>query len=125
MRIPLVLLATAALAGGATAAIADRGNGHADHARGAASERLFTLQPDPAGNPEGIAYDQRSRSFLVSITAGGAIYRGTLDSDAVRPYIAGAAGRAAIGIKTRRGRLYVAGGPTGRTGFSTSTMPAA
>jgi hypothetical protein len=77
------------------------------------AERLFTLQPDPAGNPEGVAFDQRSHAFFVSITAGGAIYRGTLGSDTVSPFIAGEAGRNAVGIKVRRGKLYVAGGPSG------------
>ena len=75
--------------------------------------RLFTLQPDPAGNPEGIAFDRRSKAFFVSITADGAIYRGTLGSQTVSPFIAGGAGRAAVGLKVRRGKLYVAGGPTG------------
>ena len=74
---------------------------------------MFTLQPDPAGNPEGIAFDKRSSAFFVGITAGGAIYRGTLGSDTLAPFIAGATGKAAIGLKVRRGKLYVAGGPTG------------
>jgi hypothetical protein len=74
---------------------------------------LFTLQPDPAGNPEGVAFDKRSEAFFVSITADGAIYRGTLGSDTVSPFIDGATGRAAVGLEVRRGKLYVAGGPTG------------
>jgi hypothetical protein len=109
------LVAVLALAVGATVASADRGRGHGEKDRGArqAAERLFTLQPEPAGNPEGIAFDKRSKAFFVSITADGAIYRGTLGSDTVSPFIPGAPGRAAIGLETRRGKLYVAGGPTG------------
>ena len=110
-RILIAVLATTALAAGATVASADRGAGHGG--KGGA-ERLFTLQPDPAvGNAEGIAFDKRSRSFFVGITADGTIYRGTLGSDTLTPFIPGAAGKAAIGLKVRRGKLYVAGGPTG------------
>jgi sugar lactone lactonase YvrE len=105
-------LAVAVSTGGATAASADRGHG-GDDCHGKAAERLFTLQPDPAGNPEGVAFDRRSGAFFVSITADGAIYRGTLGSDTVSPFIAGGPGRAAIGLEVRHGRLYVAGGPTG------------
>ena len=109
-RIFVAILAIAVLGAGATIASADRGGGHGG--KGGA-ERLFTLQPDPAGNPEGIAFDKRSRSFYVGITADGAIYRGTLGSDTLTPFIPGATGEAAIGLKVRRGKLYVAGGPTG------------
>jgi hypothetical protein len=108
----IVLLAILSLGGVATIASADRGGGKAG-ANANAAERLFTLQPDPAGNPEGVAFDKRSKAFFVSITADGAIYRGTLGSDTVSPFIAGGAGTAAVGIKVRRGKLYVAGGPTG------------
>jgi hypothetical protein len=108
----IAFLAVVVPAGGAAAASADRGHGH-DGCRDKAAERLFTLQPDPAGNPEGVAFDKRSEAFFVSITADGAIYRGTLDSDTVSPFIPGADGRAAVGLEVRRGRLYVAGGPTG------------
>jgi sugar lactone lactonase YvrE len=108
-RILIAILGILALAAGAAVASADRGHHHG----GGEAERLFTLSPDPAGNPEGIAFDRRSRAFFVSITNGGAIYRGTLGSDTVTPFIEGAAGKAAIGLKVRRGKLYVAGGPTG------------
>ena len=107
-RMLVALLSIIALAAAATVASADRGGGAKKSA-----ERVFTLQPDPAGNPEGVAFDKRSKAFFVSITADGAIYRGTLDSDTVAPFILGATGRAAVGLKVRRGKLYVAGGPTG------------
>jgi sugar lactone lactonase YvrE len=113
-RRPMVVafLALMVLAGGTTTASADRGRGD-DGCEANAAERLFTLQPDPAGNPEGIAFDKRSNAFFVSITADGAIYRGTLGSDTVSPFIPGGGERAAIGLEIRRGKLYVAGGPTG------------
>ena len=108
----LALVAVVALASPATVASADPGHGKAGgQSKGA--ERLFTLQPDPAGNPEGVAFDQQSKAFFVSITADGAIYRGTLGSDTVAPFIPGAPGKAAVGLKIKDGKLYVAGGPTG------------
>ena len=94
-RILIAILGIAALSAGATVASADRGHGHGDghHGGGSGAERLFTLSPDPAGNPEGVAFDRRSKAFYVGITDGGAIYRGTLGSDTVTPYIAGGAGK--------------------------------
>ncbi len=112
-RILIAVLALAITAAGASVAVAKR-DGDKRHGGKGAKERVFTLQPDPApapGNPEGIAFDKRSRSFFVSITTSGDIYRGSLRSDTVEPYIDGTG--AAIGIKVRRGKLYVAGGPTG------------
>jgi Cu-Zn family superoxide dismutase len=100
-----LLAMTATLAGGG---VALAGQGH-----GGAAERQFTLQPDPAGNPEGVAFDESTGAFYVSVTADGAIYRGTLDSPVVAPFIPGAQGRSAIGLKIRDGKLYVAGGATG------------
>ena len=108
----LALLAVVVLASAATVASADPGHGKAG-AQSTAAERLFTLEPDPAGNPEGVAFDKQSKAFFVSITADGAIYRGTLDSDTVAPFIPGAPGKAAVGVKVKDGKLYVAGGPTG------------
>jgi sugar lactone lactonase YvrE len=82
-------------------------------AGGKTAERVFTLAPEPAGNPEGVAFDKHSKDFFVSITTDGAIYRGTLGSDTIAPFIEGGEDRAAIGLEIRRGKLYVAGGPTG------------
>jgi DNA-binding beta-propeller fold protein YncE len=109
----LALLAVVALASAATVASADPGHGKSGAHAKVPAERLFTLQPDPAGNPEGVAFDKESKAFFVSITADGAIYRGTLDSDTVVPFIPGGPGRAAVGLKVKDGKLYVAGGPTG------------
>jgi Cu-Zn family superoxide dismutase len=108
----LALLVIVALAGAATVASAKPGHGK-DGGKAKAADRLFTLQPDPAGNPEGVAFDQQSKAFFVSITAGGAIYRGTLGSDTVSPFIPGTTGGSAVGIKVQGGKLYVAGGSTG------------
>ena len=102
-RILVALLAVLACAGGVAVASAKDKN----------AERVFTLVPDPAGNPEGVAFDKHSKDFFISITANGAIYRGTLDSDMISPFIAGGAGQSAIGLEIRRGKLYVAGGPSG------------
>ena len=107
-RMLVALLAGGGMLGGVAVATAEPGRGGAK-----AAEKVFTLAPDPAGNPEGVAFDKQSKAFFVSITAGGAIYRGTLDNDTISPFIAGGAGKAAIGLEIRRGKLYVAGGPTG------------
>jgi sugar lactone lactonase YvrE len=107
-RTLIAVLAVLALAVGATVASARRG-----HDDKGAKERVFTLQPDPAGNPEGVAFDKRTKAFFVGITADGAIYRGTLGSATVAPYIRGDDGKSAVGVKVKRGRLYVAGGQTG------------
>ncbi len=66
------------------------------------------------GNPEGVAWDPASQTFFTGTTFDGTIYRGTLGDTTVDVWIAGAAGRAAIGMKVDRGLLYVAGGATGR-----------
>jgi sugar lactone lactonase YvrE len=107
-RMFIALLALAVMAAGASVATAKRGKHHGDSR---AKERVFTLAPDPAGNPEGIAFDRRTKSFFVSITAGGDIYRGSLKSDTVEPFIEGEGN--SIGIKVKRGKLYVAGGASG------------
>jgi sugar lactone lactonase YvrE len=122
-KVLVTLLATCVVAGSATAAaVSSKGKGGG---KGHAKQQVFTLRPDPAGNPEGIAYQPRSRSFFVSITADGAIYRGMLHSDTVAPFIAGASGKAAVGIKVHGNRLYVAGGPTGTiTVYNLSTKQA-
>ncbi len=114
MRRIIQAAAAAAVLALASSGVALAHHGHGSRGdRSAASERLFTLQPDPAGNPEGVAFDERTKAFFVSSTGDGAIYRGTLDSPTVSPFIPGAAGRAAVGLKVSRGKLYVAGGPTG------------
>jgi sugar lactone lactonase YvrE len=104
-----VALAVTALAAGALAvsapAIADHGGHDTD------STVVFTLDDSSHGNPEGVA--GAGRFFFVGATGDGTIYRGRLGDPTVHTFIPGAAGRAAVGMKTWHGRLYVAGGPTG------------
>src|SRR6188474_545659 len=69
----LALMAVVALASAATVASADPGHGKSGAHAKVPAERLFTLEPDPAGNPEGVAFDKESKAFFVSITADGAI----------------------------------------------------
>ena len=109
-RILVALLAVLACAGGVAVASAKDKN----------AERVFTVVLDPAGNPEGVAFDKRSKDFFVSITADGAIYRGTLDSERSRPSSRVDAGQSAIGLEIRRGKLYVAGGRADRSPCTTS-----
>jgi len=79
----------------------------------AAGTIVFTLTPSTHGNPEGVAFDPRTRAFFVGATGDGTIYRGTLDSTTVSEFIPGATGRSAVGMKAAGGKLYVAGGATG------------
>ena len=90
-----------------------RGDGEAWRQQGRPRSGCSRSSPIPRGNPEGVAFDKRSRSFYVGITADGAIYRGSLKSDTVEPFIPGGTGKSAVGLKTKRGKLYVAGGATG------------
>lgn len=111
LKIALTVIALAAATLAASApAIADRGHGrgHDD----AASTLVFTLDDSTHGNPEGVASD--GRLFYVGATGDGTIYRGTLEDPTLHTFIPGVAGRAAVGLKTFNGRLYVAGGPTGQ-----------
>lgn len=114
-----------ALAFALAATTAGAGSHGASKGKGQAQERVFTLAPNPAGSPEGVAYQPRTRAFFVSITTDGAIYRGTEGSDAVAPFITGTTGTSAVGIKVRGNRLYVAGGMTGTiTVYDLSTKQA-
>ncbi len=80
--------------------------------RAPAATVVYTLDDSSHGNPEGVAWD--GRFFYVGATGDGTIYRGTLGDPTVHTFIAGASGRAAVGLKVVGGRLYVAGGPTGK-----------
>jgi hypothetical protein len=48
----------------------------------AATAEVYTLSEPQHGNPEGIAFDERSGTFFVSATGDGSIYRGTLGDTA-------------------------------------------
>jgi sugar lactone lactonase YvrE len=104
-----LLGATTLAAGAGGVAFADHGKRHDDNRQA----RVFTLSPDPAANPEGVAFSDRLGAFFVSDTGSGAIYRGTLKRSTVSPFIPGSAGHSAVGLKVFRGKLYAAGGSTG------------
>ncbi len=82
----------------------------------AAAQRAFPeVIPLPNGfQPEGIAIG-RGTTFYVGSIPTGAIYRGNLRTGTGSVFVPGRAGRAAVGLAyDSRGRLFVAGGPTGR-----------
>ena len=64
--------------------------------------------------PEGVATD--GKRFYAGSTTDGTIFRGALTGKGAQPFLPGGAdGRTtAIGLKVAGGRLYVAGGPTGK-----------
>jgi sugar lactone lactonase YvrE len=63
--------------------------------------------------PEGIAIGKGARFYVGSIPTG-AIYRGDLRTGEGAVFIPGAPGRRAAGVELAGGRLFVAGGPTGK-----------
>lgn len=70
--------------------------------------------PLPNGwQPEGIAVGNGNTFFVGSIPTG-AVYRGDLRTGNGTTLVQGASGRAAIGVEYDRGRLFVAGGMTGK-----------
>jgi hypothetical protein len=107
----LAAIGVAALASG-SAALADHGGGK--HGKPGKSAQVFTLVPSTHGNPEGVATRGGGKVFFVGATGDGTIYRGTVDNPTVTEFIPGAAGKSAIGMKVRGGKLYVAGGATGK-----------
>lgn len=66
------------------------------------------------GNPEGVAWDPATQTFFTGTVGDGTIYRGTLGDPTVDVWVAGAAGRQAVGMKVDHGRLFVAGGGPGQ-----------
>jgi sugar lactone lactonase YvrE len=63
--------------------------------------------------PEGIAVGNGTTFYVGSIPTG-AVYRGDLRTGQGSTLVQGASGRAAIGVEHDRGRLFVAGGGTGK-----------
>lgn len=108
------LLATMAALGAVAAGAVATQNPEVSKKPSSSGTEVLTLDPSTNGNPEGIAYDRRSDAFFVGSLGNGTIYRGTLGSPTLVPYIPGEAGRVAVGMKAKRGKLYVAGGPTGK-----------
>jgi sugar lactone lactonase YvrE len=74
--------------------------------------QVYTLVPSTHGNPEGIAYDQRSGAFYVG-TLDGTIYRGTLGSSEVTEFLPGGEFWQAAGLAIDRDLLFVAGAFSG------------
>jgi len=72
-----------------------------------------TIALPPGWQPEGIAVGDGSTFYVGSIPTG-AVYRGDLRSGKGATFVQGTTGRAAIGIEHDRGRLFVAGGSTGK-----------
>jgi sugar lactone lactonase YvrE len=79
--------------------------------------KVFTLDPStPGNNPEGVAWDGRTRQFFVGTVGTGTIYRATLHDKTLTPFItpdSGAPADSAVGMKVAGGKLFVAGGGTG------------
>lgn len=70
--------------------------------------------PLPNGwQPEGITVGDGTTFYVGSIPTG-AVYRGDLRTGKGATLVAGVPGRAAIGVEHDRGRLFVAGGGTGK-----------
>jgi sugar lactone lactonase YvrE len=110
-RLLLLLTTTALLGLVATAAVATPAPG-----RAVASHRnLPATIPLPDGwQPEGIAI-ARDGTFYVGSIPTGAVFSGDVRTGRGEVLVEGREGRAAIGLKVdARGRLFVAGGPTGQ-----------
>jgi sugar lactone lactonase YvrE len=79
--------------------------------------KVFTLDPSmPGNNPEGVAWDSRTRQFFVGTVGTGTIYRATLHDKKLRPFVTpdpAAPADSAVGMKVAGGKLFVAGGGTG------------
>ena len=79
--------------------------------------------PLPNGwQPEGIAIGKGTTFYVGSIPTG-AIFRGDLRTGKGSTLVSGASGRAAVGVAHDRGRLFVAGGPTGKGFVKPSRRP--
>jgi Cu-Zn family superoxide dismutase len=118
-RILMGALGVVLLVATAPAAFADHGHGSKSHGgkdkgNKPATVKVFTLDPSTHGNPEGVATSNHDGVFFVGATGDGTIYRGTIDGPTATEFIAGGAGKSAIGLKVVRGKLYVAGGGTGK-----------
>ena len=72
--------------------------------------------------PEGIASGKRTTFYVGSIPTG-AVNVGDFTTNGTKPLVLAQTGRAAIGLKFHKGRLFVAGGGTGKA-FATTRRPA-
>jgi sugar lactone lactonase YvrE len=80
----------------------------------AGSDQVFpaTIRLPDGFQPEGIAI--AGTTFYVGSIPTGAVYRGNLRTGRGAVLVPGGGGKAAIGVEANRGRLFVAGGPTGK-----------
>jgi sugar lactone lactonase YvrE len=80
----------------------------------AGSQKAFPARIDlPNGfQPEGISIS--GQQFYAGSIPTGDVYRGNLRNGKGAILVEGASGAAAVGLKVDRGRLFVAGGPTGK-----------
>jgi Cu-Zn family superoxide dismutase len=106
-----VTTAVALVSTGSVALAYHGGHGKDDH--GSVAAKVFTLTPSTHANPEGVAAGSGG-AFYVGATGDGTIYRGTVDNPTATEFITGATGKSAVGMKVAGGRLYVAGGSTGK-----------
>lgn len=116
MRTALAVLATLALTAAGPVGLS-QASGDDDGRTKAKTTKVFTLDPSTSGNnPEGVAWDNRSKSFFVGTVATGTIYRATLRDTTLRPFITPDPADprdSAVGMKVAGGKLFVAGGSTG------------
>ena len=103
----LVLLAALVVAATASGHGKGKGKHHGRHFGLPA-----TIALPPGFRPEGIAI--KGHTFFVGSIPTGAVYRGSLLSGKGDLLVQPQANRAAIGIDYDHGRLFVAGGPTGK-----------
>jgi outer membrane protein assembly factor BamB len=105
MRKTLLITAfLVAALGAASAAAGHRGPGH--------GSKPTTIALPNGFQPEGLAI--RGRTFYTGSLATGAVYAGSLETGAGALVVQPQSGRSATGIAVDHGRLYVAGGATGK-----------
>lgn len=99
------------------AASAQPGGGDEGDERVARDVREYVVGP-PSNLPEGVVYDERTRAFYGGSAADGTLYKATLDENPAEVFLASGQpdGRTeALGVNVdKEGRLYVAGGGSGR-----------
>jgi Cu-Zn family superoxide dismutase len=92
-------------------------NDNSGHGKGGKAGSVYTI-PGATVFPEGIALDKSGpgKSFFVSSTTDGTIFKGNVKGTALAPFAAGGAdGRtSATGMTVNRGRLFVSGAGTGK-----------
>ncbi len=112
----LGLVLVLAACGGTTGTGGGEDTGDKDGQSGTTSAERYVL-PGEQVYPEGVAYRPETGDFFVGSTTDGTVFRGNVDDDEAEVFLEpGSDGReTAIGMKVDdRGRLFIAGGDTGR-----------